>query len=58
MTDQDIRQAIAALWSKAAPVGPLHSDWDLIIDAEEMLAGRPTLLSRDEIIELLKKATA
>ena len=58
MTDAEIRDVLAALRRVAAPVGPLHSHWDLIIDAEEMLAGRCTLLPREEIIELLRKATA
>ena len=41
--------------AKAQPVGPQHALWDVIFDAEALIAGRPTMLSGtpDEIFEKL-----
>lgn len=39
-------------WRKIAePVGPLHSLWDVIFDAEALLAGRRSLMSVEELLK-------
>lgn len=49
MSDDEIRQGIKKMRAIAAPVGPMHAYWDVISDAECLLAGKPTLCSRDVI---------
>lgn len=47
MTDterQQLEQKIAEWRKIAAPVGPMHSLWDVISDAESLLAGEPTIM--------------
>lgn len=43
MTDAELQEAIQVARRRAAQVGPLHSLWDAIADAEALLAGKPTL---------------
>lgn len=47
-------ELIRILRSRAEPVGPLHSAWDLIFDLEAVVEGRETLLRKtpEEIIAL------
>lgn len=60
MTDDEIREAIRKARSIAAPVGPMHSYWDVIFDAEALLEGKPTIVSRavieDELREIEQSA--
>ena len=58
MTDADRAQLVrrVAEWrARAAPVGPQHSLWDLIFDAEAILAGRGSILSEAEILDEINK---
>ena len=54
-TDAEIRAAVAKLRAVAETVGPLHGYWDIIFDAEELLAGRATMLPRDQVLALLEE---
>lgn len=56
MTPSEIRTAVDKLRLAAETVGGMHSNWDLIFDAEALLAGKQTLLSRDVIERELRKA--
>ena len=42
---------------KAAMVGPLHADWDVIFDAEALLDGRPAIIEDVSIIIALLKGS-
>jgi hypothetical protein len=42
---ETIRELIPKARAIAAPVGPMHSLWDVIFDGEALLAGRQTFLS-------------
>lgn len=55
MTDDQMRVAIKAAREVAQSVGPMHALWDTIFDAEAILAGRPSLLKRDDIERILNK---
>ncbi|MCE7028495.1 hypothetical protein [Jiella avicenniae] len=38
-------------WRKvASPVGPQHALWDMIADAEALLAGRRSILSAEDLL--------
>lgn len=56
MTDQQMRTLILQARAKAAPVGAMHALWDTIFDAEAILAGQPSLLSRDVVERQLIEA--
>jgi hypothetical protein len=57
MSDSEIAAAVAQLRSRAQAVGPLHADWDLIFDAEAILAGKPSLLQRATVEQMLGERT-
>jgi len=40
----ELQAAITSARSRASKVGPMHSLWDVISDAEALLAGKPTML--------------
>lgn len=44
MTDEEMRGLIQTARAIAAKVGPMHSAWDTIADAEAMLDGKPMLV--------------
>jgi hypothetical protein len=48
LSDDEIRDAVMILKRKATRTAANHL-WELIADAEALLAGRMTLLDRDEI---------
>ena len=54
MTDDELKAFIKAARQRAAPVGPLHALWDLIFDAEALLVGGKTLLSRKQIEQQIR----
>lgn len=35
-------------------IGPMHALWDVIFDAEAILAGKPSILSREVIEQILE----
>ena len=53
MSDDDLREMIARARNAAAKVGPLHSMWDVIADAEAILAGCRAILTRGRVEEIL-----
>jgi len=53
MNDSELRELIERARRVAERVGPMHALWDVISDAEDILAGRPARLSRDQIEALL-----
>lgn len=53
-----LRDAIAKARARAGKAGPLHADWDLIADAEALLAGKPTLINWGSSEQAIKKLTA
>lgn len=55
MNDDEIKEKIRAMRRVAEPVGPLHGYWDLISDADELLKGRQTRISRTELETALAK---
>lgn len=46
MTDEQLRDSILRARKIAEPVGTLHSYWDVILDAEAILAGRLSIVGR------------
>ena len=54
LTDDQLKAFIKAARQQAAPVGPGHALWDLIFDAEALLVGGQTLLSRRQIEQQIK----
>jgi hypothetical protein len=58
MTDEELRSATVRLRATASPVGPLHAYWDIIFDAEAILEGRRSMLSRIEIERRIRDAEA
>lgn len=62
MTEQqrlDLQERVEQWRQRAAHVGPQHSLWDVIADAEALLAGRPTLMqgSKEEVYQALIATT-
>lgn len=58
MTDEEkaeIEALIARARYWASKKGSMHSLWDLILDAECMLGGMPTVLRRDEVLKELRR---
>ncbi|MBY0559840.1 hypothetical protein [Hyphomicrobium sp.] len=55
MTDEELRTATKCARAKASAVGPMHALWDVILDAEAILAGKQSLLSRKQVEEILQK---
>lgn len=49
MTDNELREKIAAARSIASRSGPLHSLWDVIADAEAILIGKPAIMTREQV---------
>jgi hypothetical protein len=49
MTDQELVDHINRARRKAATVGSMSAMWDVIIDAEAILYGKPTIMSRPEV---------
>ena len=54
LTDDQLKAFIKEARKRAAPVGPLHALWDLIFDAEALLVGGQTLLSREQIEQQIR----
>ncbi len=48
-----VRQLIQTWRKNAEPIGPLHSLWDDIMDAESLLAGKPVNLVSDDLINIV-----
>jgi hypothetical protein len=53
MTDEEMRVAIAGLRKTAVKGGTMHTLWDLIADAEALLAGQESVLSREDVVRLI-----
>lgn len=54
MTDEQRRRLVekVKVWRKIAePVGPLHSLWGCIFDAESLLAGRRSVMTVEELLK-------
>lgn len=56
--EENLRAATKAARARAGAVGPLHSLWDLIFDAEALLENRPTLLHHGDREQAIAKLTA
>jgi uncharacterized protein (DUF2236 family) len=54
----ELAKAVSSARAKAAAIGPQHALWDVIMDAEALMAGRQTLVqgSEDERAETLTRA--
>lgn len=52
----ELRRLIAAARAAAVRIGPQHAAWDVIADAEALLAGKPTICSRADIEAALAHA--
>jgi len=50
-----LRESVSKWRSIATGIGPQHSLWDLIFDAESLLDGRSTILSEEEILLAMKE---
>jgi hypothetical protein len=60
MTDaerDELTAVIAAARKIAQPVGPMHSLWDMIFDAEALLAGQPTVLSEEAALKEVRRTS-
>ena len=55
LTDDELRDAILIMRQRTARAGMMHALWDTILDAEALLAGRPTLLPREDVIRIVIK---
>jgi hypothetical protein len=55
MTDDQLRECIRELRKVAEPAGSMHGWWDYISDAEQVLKGRKSILSRDAMEEDFRK---
>jgi len=55
---KELKAFIKAARKRAAPVGPGHALWDLIFDAEALLVGGQTLLSREQIEHQIRSMPA
>ena len=42
----ELKHLIAEMRKRAAPIGPLHSFWDIIFDAEAFLDGKKTIIEK------------
>jgi hypothetical protein len=51
MTDEELKACIAN--ARRVLCGPQHGDWEVIADAEAILADQPALLSRAQVEEYL-----
>jgi hypothetical protein len=49
MTDGEMQLCILKARHIAVAAGPMHAFWDIISDAEAILAGKPSVLSREMI---------
>lgn len=52
MDDNEFRTKIEKARELASRVGPMHSYWDVISDAERILAGQPSIMKREQVEEL------
>lgn len=52
-----LRVAIAEWRRIAQPIGPQHSYWDLIMDAEAMLSGSRSILTEDQLVHYAREIT-
>ena len=52
LTDQQLREMAQKARAIAVPVGSLSGWWDSILDAEAILAGKRSLLPRDQIEDI------
>lgn len=57
MTNEELSNWALRLREVAAPVGPLHSYWDIIFDIEAILRGESGLQPRHKIEEELSRLT-
>lgn len=46
LTDDEMRECIARARRVASASGTMHAYWDTIFDAEQILAGKPSIASR------------
>ena len=53
MSDDELRELVgkARALMCAAPIGPIHAIRDVIVDAEEILAGRSPVLNNRPYVE-------
>lgn len=55
MTDAELRDYVRRARIMAGSQGSLHSWWEVIADAEAILAGKPAIVSRDVIERMLRE---
>lgn len=55
MTDAELKRCADNARVVASPVGPMHAWWDAIFDAEAILAGKPSIVSRAELEEFFEE---
>lgn len=55
MTDDELRDYVRRARNLVSDVGPLHAQWETIMDAEALLAGKPSVLSRSAVERLLRE---
>jgi hypothetical protein len=49
MTDYELEEAVTILKQRARKKGPQHALWDVILDAEAILQGRWSVLTREQV---------
>jgi hypothetical protein len=55
VTNEELINWAKAARKKAAEVGTLSADWDLIYDAEAHAGGKQTLLDRETVERMIKE---
>ncbi len=54
MDDAQLRAQIQKAREIAARVGPMHSYWDVISDAERILSGQRSIMTREQVEQVLR----
>lgn len=55
ITDAELRECVKKMRPAAEFHGSMHSDWDVIFDCEGHLNNLPTILSREQLGQLLRR---
>jgi len=55
MDHRQFVRAVEILRAVAQRTGPQHASWDVIFDAEAMLAGRETVMPRHEVVAAVER---